>query len=105
MTDMSSSPVLPEGTAATETELGRREAPLKAPATPKSDCVTRLLGRAKGATVAELREATNWQPHSVRAFLSGLRKKGFAVSKEQRKSGGTAYRVAGKSASAVAADA
>ena len=105
MTDMSSSTVLPEGTAATETELSRREAPFKAPVTSKSDCVTKLLRRAKGATVAELQEVTSWQPHSVRAFLSGLRKKGSAVSKEQRNSGETAYHIRGKAASAVAGDA
>jgi len=67
--------------------------------------VIKLLRRSKGATLAELQEATSWQPHSVRAFLSGLRKKGSAVRKEQRKSGETAYRLAGKAASAVAADA
>ena len=105
MTDMSSSAVTPERTAPTKIEAGSGDAPSRAPATSKSDCVTKLLRRAKGATLAELQEVTSWQPHSVRAFLSGLRKKGSAVSKEQRKSGETAYRLAGKAASAVAADA
>jgi len=105
MTDMDSSAVTPEGMAATKIEAGSSEAPSRAPATSKSDCVTRLLRRAKGATLAELQEVTSWQPHSVRAFLSGLRKKGSAVSKEQRKSGETAYRLAGKGASAAAVDA
>jgi len=104
MTDMSSSAVTPERTAPTKVEAGFSEASSRTPTTSKSDCVTRLLRRAKGATLAELREATSWQPHSVRAFLSGLRKKGFAVSKEQRKSGETAYRLASKVA-AVTADA
>lgn len=71
----------------------------------KSDVVNKLLRRAKGATVAEMQEATSWQPHSVRAFLSGLRKKGAAVTKEQRKSGETTYRLASKVAVAAAADA
>lgn len=39
----------------------------------KSNLVVKLLRRAKGATLAELQEVTAWQPHSVRAFLSGLR--------------------------------
>ncbi len=105
MTDMSSSAVTPEGTAPTKIEAGSRGSPSRTPGTSKSDCVTRLLRRAKGATLAELQEVTSWQPHSVRAFLSGLRKKGSAVSKEQRKSGETAYHIRGKAAAAVAADA
>jgi DNA-binding IclR family transcriptional regulator len=65
----------------------------------------RLLRRGKGASLAELQNATAWQPHSVRAFLSGLRKKGLALSKEQRRSGETAYRLVPKAAPAVQTDA
>jgi Protein of unknown function (DUF3489) len=54
-----------------------------------------LLSRPEGATIAELQEATGWQPHSVRGALSGLIKKklGHKVSsaKEER---GRVYRVA-----------
>ena len=66
-----------------------------APAKPprKSALVLKLLARAKGATLAELREPTGWQPHSTRAYLSRLRAKGITVVREQRKSGETAYRV------------
>ena len=62
----------------------------KAPS--KSALVLKLLARAKGATIAEMEEPTGWQPHSTRAFLSGLRKKGMTVTREQRKTGETAYR-------------
>lgn len=43
-----------------------------------------LLSRETGSTVKELAEATNWQEHSVRGFMSGTLKKklGFAVSSE-----------------------
>ena len=72
-------------------------------AQPKSVLVVKLLRRGKGATLAELQDATAWQAHSVRAFLSGLRKKGQVLVKEQRKSGDTAYRLAvGKTAGAPA---
>lgn len=69
----------------------------------KSVLVTKLLRRGKGATLPELQDATCWQAHSVRAFLSGLRKKGEVLVKEQRKSGDTAYRIAvGKAAGVLA---
>ena len=72
---------------------------------PKSVLVTKLLRRGKGATLAELQDATAWQPHSVRAFLSGLRKKGEVLVKEQRKSGDTAYRITSGKAATGPADA
>lgn len=58
----------------------------------KSAKVTTLLSRAKGATLDEICEATEWQQHSVRAFLTGLRKKGYVLVREQRGEDGTAYR-------------
>lgn len=71
----------------------------------KSDKIMKLLNRAKGATLAGLQDATSWQPHSVRAFLSGLRKRGSAITKEQRKSGETTYRLMTKATPAAAIDA
>lgn len=59
----------------------------------KSDRVKRLLARAKGASLEEICEATEWQAHSVRSFLTGLRKKGFVLAREQRGEGGTVYRI------------
>lgn len=50
----------------------------------KSDKVIALLGRAKGASLDEICEASNWQPHSARTFMTGLRKKGFELAREQR---------------------
>ena len=68
----------------------------------KSDTVIRMLLRAKGATPTELIAATDWQAHSLRAFLSGLRKKGRAVVREERKGGGFAYRIVSAPAPAEA---
>lgn len=59
----------------------------------KSAKVIMLLSRAKGATLDEICKATNWQQHSVRAFLTGLRKKDFVLAREQRGDDGTAYRI------------
>lgn len=47
-----------------------------AEAETKKDLVIRLLRRQDGASVAELANATNWMPHSVRGFLTAtIRKK------------------------------
>jgi hypothetical protein len=83
--------------AALKPRRGCAKGPGTAPSTPaavsKSDTVIKLLLRAKGATPVELIAATDWKAHSVRAFLSGLRKKGRAITREARKSGEFAYRI------------
>lgn len=62
-------------------------------ASSKSDIVGKLLARPKGATIAEVSNATGWQVHSVRAFVSGLRKKGSVLEREPRKDGTSSYRL------------
>lgn len=64
----------------------------KVPAT-KTALVCKLLARPRGATVSELMTATGWQNHSVRAFFTGLRKKGLSLAREERTSGDLAYRL------------
>lgn len=59
----------------------------------KSAKVVALLNRRKGASIDEICKATGWKPHSVRAFLTGLRKKDFVITWEQRGDDGTAYRI------------
>ncbi|MEZ5654924.1 MAG: DUF3489 domain-containing protein [Sphingobium sp.] len=59
----------------------------------KSAAVTRLLSRNKGATLGEIMAITHWQPHSTRAFLTGLRKKGVDLLRETRSGGETSYRI------------
>ena len=39
----------------------------------------------------EIEKATGWKPHSCRAFLSGVRKTGATVAKEERPDGKTSY--------------
>jgi len=42
-----------------------------------------LIGRAGGATLEELTSATGWLPHTVRAAITGLRKRGHDVRRER----------------------
>jgi hypothetical protein len=56
------------------------EASLRAPRVgSKIDRVLGMLAADKGATLAELIGATGWLPHTTRAALTGLRKRGFDV--------------------------
>ncbi len=59
----------------------------------KSAIVIALLNRGKGASIDEICKATKWQKHSTRAFLTGLRKKGLVIIREQRGDEGTVYRI------------
>ncbi len=59
----------------------------------KSAAVIKLLSRNRGASLGEIMSATQWQPHSSRAFLTGLRKKGMTLLKETRRDGETSYRI------------
>ena len=59
----------------------------------KAAAISRLLSREKGATIEEIIKATEWQAHSCRAFLTGLRKKGSNIIREERGDGKTAYRM------------
>ena len=50
----------------------------------KSAAVVALLERESGATLAELIGATGWLPHTTRAALTGLRKKGHNIERDKR---------------------
>lgn len=54
------------------------------PRQSKAALVLALLRRDEGATLAELVSATNWLPHTTRAALTGLRKKGHRIAKGKR---------------------
>ena len=43
--------------------------------------VIKLLQRKSGADIDEIGKATGWQKHTVRAALTGLRKKGHVVER------------------------
>jgi Protein of unknown function (DUF3489) len=55
-----------------------------------------LLRRPEGATVAQVIEATGWQPHTVRGAISGAlkKKRGLAVTSAKNQAGERVYRIA-----------
>jgi hypothetical protein len=57
-----------------------------------------LLRRSDGATILQLTEATGWLPHTTRAALTGLRKRGYAVVRERAGVGDSVYRISGVAA-------
>jgi hypothetical protein len=54
-----------------------------------------LLRRREGTSLDELAAATGWLPHTTRAALTGLRKKGYALVREKSEGGTSVYRVVG----------
>ena len=61
----------------------------------KTKKVLELLKRPGGVTAKELMKATDWQPHSVRGFLSGTlgKKMGLTVESTKRDDGERLYKV------------
>jgi len=47
----------------------------------KLSMVIELLHREGGTSLAEIVKATDWLPHTARAALTGLRKKGHAIAR------------------------
>jgi hypothetical protein len=55
--------------------------------------VIERLQRADGATLVDLTQATGWLRHTTRAALTGLRKRGYAVTRERVDAGDSVYRI------------
>jgi hypothetical protein len=54
-----------------------------------------MIGRAKGATLAEIMKATDWQAHSVRGFISTAAKKNrIKIESSKNDSGDRVYKIA-----------
>ena len=56
--------------------------------------ILQLIRRKTGASMEQLQKATNWQPHSIRAALSGLRKSGHQIDRAKNDKVITHYRIA-----------
>ena len=76
----------------TSGKVSARTAPPKPP-TKKGE-LTRLLQAKAGADVTTLAERLGWQPHKVRAAITGLRKGGhIVVATEPAGGGGSRYQI------------
>ncbi len=60
----------------------------------KAGTILGLLSRPKGARINELQKATGWQSHSIRAAITGLRKRGITITRSHD-DGVTVYRADG----------
>ena len=62
----------------------------------KKSIVLDLLRRPKGATMAEIAKATDWQNHSIRGFISGnlTKKMGLTVESTKNEAGERTYKIA-----------
>ena len=49
----------------------------------KAGAILGLLRRPKGSKITELQKATGWQAHSIRAALTGLRRRGITITRSQ----------------------
>jgi hypothetical protein len=62
---------------ATSEEVTKRKAP------SKQECLAALLLRDEGATLDQMIDATGWLPHTARAAMTGLRKKGYVIDSDK----------------------
>ena len=75
-----------------------KPAPANEASTPRAESkgakILELIGRPKGASLAEIQKATDWQAHSVRGFLSTAAKKhGLKIESTKTEAGDRVYQV------------
>jgi hypothetical protein len=73
--------------------------PARKPAAPRAQSkgakILEMIARAKGATLAEIMKATDWQAHSVRGFISTAAKKNrLKIESAKNEAGERLYKIA-----------
>ena len=53
------------------------------PPPTKHSQVVDFLSHKHGASLSEMSALTNWLPHSTRAFMTGLKKKGYLIESDK----------------------
>ena len=67
----------------------------------KQALVISMLSGKAGATLDALVDTTGWLPHTTRAALTGLRKRGFAIERSRVDGEASIYRITGSAATAA----
>ena len=62
----------------------------------KQALVIGMLSKDAGVTLDALVEATGWLPHTTRAAMTGLRKRGFIIERFRDETLGSLYRIVGQ---------
>lgn len=81
---MARQPADTESLAAPAADAAINASTVKPKATSKIAKVIALLQREEGATLDEIETATGWRKHTIRASLTGLKKKGRSIEKTRR---------------------
>ena len=86
----------PKKEAKASKKTGKPERNASAPrAASKGAKILEMIGRARGATLAEIMKATEWQAHSVRGFISTAGKKqGIKIESAKSEAGERTYKIA-----------
>jgi len=87
-------PAVPNGKKARKATTASEVAPKTRDGSKKA-IVLDMLKRPDGASLKDIMDATSWQAHSVRGFISGsiTKKMGLSVESFKREDGARAYRV------------
>ena len=85
----------PKQVAEQMTDRTDTEKPVAIRAGTKQAQIIALLQRPEGASIAEIVEATSWQPHTARGMISGVLKKklGLRITSATEEGRGTVHRI------------
>lgn len=73
----------PTTTGRGSTRKPKSEAAEQTKAPSKQQSLAALLVRDEGATLDQMIAATGWLPHTARAAMTGLRKKGYVIDSDK----------------------